>query len=200
MAGGNSPTTVPVANCRGARCADSHGSFRGEDPTTTVFCPRSRRLSGGLINHALGGQKSEWAQMRCNCGQTELLGQIPRTPVSHHEQRASGVWRRRPLRGRSGPASALGRNRSEDRSARLGMSASRGCNSGTGPPEWLAIRWSDGLAAALVGAGRTTEQVHSGTISTFEERLETFFDEFRRWCTQVEERPEHRDGDPHSLR
>ena len=62
------------------------------------------------------------------------------------------------------------------------------------------IRWSDGLAAALVGAGRTTEQVHSGTISTFEERLETFFDEFRRWCTQVEERPEHRDGDPHSLR
>ena len=38
--------------------------------------------------------------------------------------------------------------------------------------------WSEGLAEALIVAGRTTEQHHKGRESTFEERLETFFDAF----------------------
>ena len=38
--------------------------------------------------------------------------------------------------------------------------------------------WSEGLAEALIGAGRITEQNHSGRESTLEERLKTFFDAF----------------------
>ena len=65
--------------------------------------------------------------------------------------------------------------------------------------------WSEGLAEALIGAGRTTEGHHRqppGKKSTFEERLETFFDAFcllaseEQWykcCAQVDDRTQHPD-------
>ena len=63
--------------------------------------------------------------------------------------------------------------------------------------------WSEGLAEALLGAARTTEQHYSGQDSTFEERIETFFDAFcmiasqEQWfkcCVQADGREGHQDS------
>ena len=62
--------------------------------------------------------------------------------------------------------------------------------------------WSEGLAEALVVAGRTTEQNHSRK-EPFEKRLETFFDAFcmnasQQWfkcCAQADKREERSHDD-----